>query len=59
MVDSSVKPAVDNNPEYREGMGRHKRMSKSTHDQLSEIFRKIGQKDETNEVTFYLKILLN
>lgn len=52
MVDSSVKTAVDNNPEYREGIAKHKRMSKSTHDQLSEIFRKIGKKEESNEVTF-------
>lgn len=52
VVDSSVKTTVDNNPEYREGIGRHKRMSKSTHDQLSDIFRKIGIKNESSEVMF-------
>uniref|UniRef100_A0A1B6KST2 TOG domain-containing protein n=1 Tax=Graphocephala atropunctata TaxID=36148 RepID=A0A1B6KST2_9HEMI len=36
-------------PDNREIQSKSKRMSKSTHDQLSEIFRKIGSRDETNE----------
>ena len=30
---------------------KQRQMSKSTHDQLTEIFKKIGTQTETNEVT--------
>ncbi|XP_054291046.1 protein mini spindles-like isoform X1 [Macrosteles quadrilineatus] len=47
--DRKVEPVmVDSQPDNRDSH-KGKRMSKNSHDLLSEIFRKIGTKDETNE----------
>jgi len=43
----------ESSPPKRESKSQH-RLSKTTHELLSEIFKKIGSKDQTNEVCKYV-----